>query len=204
MCFMGDCGRVFFCEVVVCFLRGESVFFFVWRRRGRRVMNRCDETDTPRRDWAATRICKHWRRFEQLGWSCCGYAISKRWQTTLEPGGDDDMVCGLDVCGELSECSSDAYVNDCEGDCADEVTGVTLLRDDVAKHVQKRCRTKRVSRTGCKPIPCSWRDERWKYEADWSHVKSNKKGTDSQFAGKTTVSTRTLRDEQSRDAIKDG
>ena len=23
----------------------------------------------------------------------------------LEPGGDDDMVCGLDVCDELNECS---------------------------------------------------------------------------------------------------
>ena len=23
----------------------------------------------------------------------------------LEPGGDDDMVCGLDVCDELDECS---------------------------------------------------------------------------------------------------
>ena len=43
---------------------------------------------------------------------------------------DDDMVCGLDVC-ELNE--YDAYVNDYEGDYADEVTGVTLLRDDVAK-----------------------------------------------------------------------
>ena len=50
----------------------------------------------------------------------------------LEPGGDDDMVCGLDVMDELREHSSDAYVNDCEGDYTDEVTGVTLLRDDVA------------------------------------------------------------------------
>ena len=29
----------------------------------------------------------------------------------LEPdGGDDDMVCGLDVCEELDECPSDVYV----------------------------------------------------------------------------------------------
>ena len=47
------------------------------------------------------------------------------------PGGDDDMVCGLDVCDELNE--YDACVNDCEGDYTDEVTGATLPRDDVAK-----------------------------------------------------------------------
>ena len=51
----------------------------------------------------------------------------------LEPGGDVDMVCGLDVCDELHEYSSDTFVNGCEGDDTDEVTGVTLLRDDVAK-----------------------------------------------------------------------
>ena len=42
-------------------------------------------------------------------------------------------VCGLNVCDELNEYPSDVYVNDCEGDYTDEVTGVTLLRDDVAK-----------------------------------------------------------------------
>ena len=51
----------------------------------------------------------------------------------LEPGSDDDMVCGLDVCDELNEHLSDAYVNGCGSDYTDEVTGVTLLRDDVAK-----------------------------------------------------------------------
>ena len=52
----------------------------------------------------------------------------------LDPGGDKDMVCGLDVCDELDENSvSDTYVNDREGDYTDEETGVTLLRDDVAK-----------------------------------------------------------------------
>ena len=51
----------------------------------------------------------------------------------LEPGGDDDVMCGLDVRDELNEYPSDVYVNDCEGDHTDEVTGVTLLRDDVAK-----------------------------------------------------------------------
>ena len=43
------------------------------------------------------------------------------------------MVCGLDVCDELNEYPSDVYVNDCEGVYTDEVTGVTFLRDDVAK-----------------------------------------------------------------------
>ena len=33
----------------------------------------------------------------------------------LEPGGDDDMVCGLDVCDELNEFSSDVHVKKCEG-----------------------------------------------------------------------------------------
>ena len=55
----------------------------------------------------------------------------------LDPGDDEDMVCGLDVCDELDELDensfSDTYVNDREGDYTDEVTGVTLLRDDVAK-----------------------------------------------------------------------
>ena len=31
----------------------------------------------------------------------------------LESGGDDEMVCGLDVCDELDEYRSDVYVNDC-------------------------------------------------------------------------------------------
>ena len=48
----------------------------------------------------------------------------------LEPGGDD-MVCGLEVCDEFDE--GNAQVNDCEGDYTDEITGATLLRDDVAK-----------------------------------------------------------------------
>ena len=41
---------------------------------------------------------------------------------TLEPGGDDDTVCGLDVCDELNESPTDVYVNDCEGDYTDEVS----------------------------------------------------------------------------------
>ena len=41
------------------------------------------------------------------------------------------MVCGVDVCDESNEYSSDAYVNECEGEYTDEEIGVTLLRDDV-------------------------------------------------------------------------
>ena len=81
------------------------------------------------------------------------------------------MVCGLDVCDELDEYPSDVYVNDCEGDYTDEVTGVTLLREDVAKAcAEKMAWYERfeayeevtdetcVSRTGRKPISCRWRD----------------------------------------------
>ena len=39
----------------------------------------------------------------------------------LELGGDDDLVCRLDVCDEVNEYSSDVYVNDCEGDYTDEI-----------------------------------------------------------------------------------
>ena len=55
----------------------------------------------------------------------------------LDPGGDQDMVCGLDVCDEFDE---NSFVNDREGDCSDEVTGVTLLRDDVVKVRMKEMR----------------------------------------------------------------
>ena len=79
------------------------------------------------------------------------------------------MVYSLDVCDRLNEC--DANVDDCEGDYTGEVTGVTLLRDDVTKvrteekawydkceaHekvTDKTC----VSRTGRKRISCRCRD----------------------------------------------
>ena len=42
------------------------------------------------------------------------------------------MMCGLDVCHKLNEYSSDTCANDSEGDYTDAVTGVKLLRDDVA------------------------------------------------------------------------
>ena len=67
--------------------------------------------------------------------------------------------------------SSDTYVNDREGDYVDEVTGVTLLRDDVAKARMEEMRWYEmfqafeeatgetcVLRTGHKPISCQWRD----------------------------------------------
>ena len=89
----------------------------------------------------------------------------------LEPGGDDDMVCGFDVCDELNEYSSDAYVNDCEGDHTDEVTGV---RDGVAK-------ARAEEMAGFEKFKahevCQERDANpWKYEADSSNAKSNRKG----------------------------
>ena len=98
--------------------------------------------------------------------------------------------------------SSDAYVNDCEGDCTDEVTGVTLLRDDAVKSrtedmawyekfkahedvTDKTC----VSKTGRKAISCRWRDIN---KGDTVRVEKRnrlvareikQKGTDSYFAG---------------------
>ena len=94
----------------------------------------------------------------------------------LDPGGDKDMVCGLDVCDELDELDensfSDTNVNDREGDYTDEVTGVTLLRDGVAKARMEEMRwyekfqafdevpdETRVLRTGRQPISCRWRDQ---------------------------------------------
>ena len=93
----------------------------------------------------------------------------------LDQGGYKDMVCGLDACDEFDELDeysfSDAYVHDSGGDYTDEMTGVTLLRDDVAqarmydmKWYEKiltfeevpdeRC----VLRTEREPISCRWRD----------------------------------------------
>ena len=51
----------------------------------------------------------------------------------LEPGAVDDTVCVLDVCDELNEYPFYLYMNECEGDYTDEVTGVTHPRDDVAE-----------------------------------------------------------------------
>ena len=118
----------------------------------------------------------------------------------LDPGGDDDMVCGLDVCDELDECS--VYMNDCEGDHADEVTGVTLLSGDVAKARMeemswydkfKACEEVTdetcIMRTGRKPISCRWRDIN-KGDSERKEVRSRlvaweikQKGTVNYFAG---------------------
>ena len=75
----------------------------------------------------------------------------------LDPGGDKDMVCGLDLCDELDELDensfSDTYVNDREGDYTDEVTRVTLFerrcgqstngRDEVVRNVPSLRRSDR-------------------------------------------------------------
>ena len=90
----------------------------------------------------------------------------------LEPDGDANMVCGLDVCDELDETHcADTYVNDCDGDYTDEGTGATLWRDDVAKERMEEMKWYEkfnafegvtdetcVSRTGRKPISCGWED----------------------------------------------
>ena len=124
----------------------------------------------------------------------------------LDPGGDKDMVCGLDVCDGLDELDensfSDTYVKDREGDCTDEVTGVTLLRDDVAKARMADMRWYEkfqvfeevpdetcVLRTGCKPTSCRWRDiskgdsERVEVRSRLVAREIKQKGTDSYFAG---------------------
>ena len=124
----------------------------------------------------------------------------------LDPGGDKDMVCGLDVCDEIDELDdnsfSDTYVNDREGDFTDEVTGVTLLRDDVAKARMEEMKWYEkyqafdevtdetcVLRTGRKPISCRWRDinkgdsERVEVRSRLAAREIKQKGIDSYFAG---------------------
>ena len=119
----------------------------------------------------------------------------------LDPGRDKDMVCGLDGCDELDELDeldensfSDTYVNDRGGDYTDEVTGVTLLRDDVAKARMEEMRwyeqfqafdevpdERCVLRTGRKPTvdgetSIKVTANEWNCEVDWSRVRSNRKG----------------------------
>ena len=127
----------------------------------------------------------------------------------LDPGGDKDMVCGLDVWDELDELDeldensfSDTYVNDREGDYTDEMTGVTLLRDDVAQARTEEMKWYEkfqafdevpdetcVLRTGRKPISCRWRDinkgdsERVEVRSRLVACEIKQKGTDSYFAG---------------------
>ena len=120
----------------------------------------------------------------------------------LEPCGDDDMVCGWDVCDEINEYSSDAFVNDCKVDYTDEVTRVTLLRDDVAiarmdemasyekfKAHEEATDESCVSRTGHKPISCQLRDinkgdnERVEVRSRLVARDIERDGTDHNFAG---------------------
>ena len=68
----------------------------------------------------------------------------------LKQGDDDDVVCGSHVCAELNEHLSDVYVNDCEGDYTDEVTGVTPLRDVAKTRVCAPCKT--VRSTQCRVL----------------------------------------------------
>ena len=96
------------------------------------------------------------------------------------------MVCGLHVCDELDENSfSDTYVNDREGDYIHEVTGVTLLRDDVAKARMEEMKWhEKFVRRGQDANLFLVDGETstkvtanvWKCEVDWSRVRSNRKG----------------------------
>ena len=69
------------------------------------------------------------------------------------------------MCDELDECN--VHVDDCQGDHVDEVTGVTLLREDVAtvrmeemswcdkfKAYEEVTDETCMRRTGRKPISC--------------------------------------------------
>ena len=135
--------------------------------------------------------------------SSAGAGVDVAGKRPLDPGGDKDMVCGLDVCDELDELDensfSHTYVNDREGDYTDELTGGTLLRDDVAKARMEEMRwyekfqafeevtgETSVSRTGRKPMSCRWRDTN-KGDNERVEVRSGleikQKGTDSNFAG---------------------
>ena len=122
----------------------------------------------------------------ELTWTCDRYMLGNdRWSQAA--------MMSWFAGDELDECPSDVYVNDCDGDYTDEATGVTLLRDDVAKAraeemdwyekfnayeevTDETC----VSRTGRKPISCRWRDinkgDNERAEAPGSHVKSNRRG----------------------------
>ena len=48
----------------------------------------------------------------------------------LEPNGDDDVVCGLQVCNGVNV--RNAYVDDADEEVTDEMTGAPLLHADVA------------------------------------------------------------------------
>ena len=126
----------------------------------------------------------------------------------LEPDGDEDMVCGLDVCDELDETHfAEMYVNNCEGDYADEVTGVTVRRDDVAKaHMEemkwyeKFNALEDVTDETC--VSCRLRDIN---KGDNERVEVRSRLVAWQlFRWITTIGTRVLRDKQSSNTVKDG
>ena len=131
--------------------------------------------------------------------------------------------CAVWMCVTSSMKPSDVHVNDCEGDDTDDVTGVTLLRDDAAEaraeemawyekfkaHEEVTDETC-VSRTGRKPISCRWRDinkgdnERVEVRSRLVAREIKRKEDRQPLHRKTTVSTRTLRDKKSRDIVENG
>ena len=103
------------------------------------------------------------------------------------------------MCDELNE--SNAYVDEGDGECTDEMTGSTLLREDVAKAREEVARYDKceayeevtdetcVSRTGRRRISCRWKDIN-KGNHDRVEVRTRpiareikQKGTGSYFAG---------------------
>ena len=111
--------------------------------------------------------------------------------------------CAVWMCVTSSMKPSDVHVNDCEGDDTDDVTGVTLLRDDAAEaraeemawyekfkaHEEVTDETC-VSRTGRKPISCRWRDinkgdnERVEVRSRLVAREIKRKEADSHFTGR--------------------
>ena len=84
-------------------------------------------TNSPKRAchddvWTAARISNHCRIFEQSVWKRRGDAMDNPWQT--KAGARRRRRHGV---------RTGRRVNDREGDCTNEMTGATLLRDDVAK-----------------------------------------------------------------------
>ena len=164
---------------------------------------RQDELETPQESWNTGGASN----------SSAGANVDMRvihaGKRTVAPGGDKDVVCGLDVCDELDELDeldensfSDTYVNDREGDYTDEVTGRKLLRDDVARARMEEMRWHEkfqafdevpdetcLMRTGRKPISCQWRDinksdsERVEERSRLVARDITQKRTDSYFAG---------------------
>ena len=140
---------------------------------------------------------------------------------TLEPDGDDDMVCWLEVCDKLNE--SNAFVDDGDEAFTEDMTGATLVRDDVARArvedgawydkfeayegvTDESC----SSRTGGRrQISCRRKDfnngEKQRVEARSRLIARviTQKGNDSSFAETPPNGTRTILDQQSCDENED-